>query len=158
MVFVNARPHPVAMGSDRRLGLMSIQQVAPGIDPFAYRYLCGTSHFGRGHIEVAFYEREGDISFYAVRNVAQSNAARLGLERIAKSLRVANRREDEAVVHELFELLSTLNIGSRFAEPAECLALAVNSRLIRAAENEVVFRAFNRKYNRLHSIFDKRSA
>lgn len=154
VVFVNARGNPLNSDSDRRYGLISIRQIEPRIGPLAYRYLCWTSHFGRGHIEVAFYESNSEVSFYSVRNIAQSNAQRLGFGRISKALKIRNRREDETVIHEMADLFGHLQITARHAEPAECLKLAVNSRLLRASSNEGTLGALHRKYHRLHATLD----
>jgi len=130
--------------------MISLQQVRPTIGRAAYRWICWTSHLGCGHVEVAFYEEGGLVTFYAVRNMARANAVRLGCTKMAARLRLAPRHEDALVLTEVSRLLSLAGMKTRQAQPEECLRLALNRRLARGGRLGDVRRRIYRKYEKLH--------
>ena len=131
--------------------MVSLRQVRPTIGRIAYRWICATTHMGCGHVEVAFYEERGLVTFYAVRNMARANAARLGCTKMAAGLRLAARYEDALVLTEVSRLLSLAGMKTRQAQPEECLRLALNRRLARGGRLGDVRRRIYRKYEKLHA-------
>jgi hypothetical protein len=104
-IFVHSRGRPASGARAANYGMISVRQQRPKISRFVYQYFCLTSHFGLGHLEIAFYEQGRRITFYGVRNIARSNALRLGLTRVAEKLRITKRDEELLVISEIALLL-----------------------------------------------------
>ncbi len=156
--YVHPRSRPLAAKENGKYGVFSIQQQNPSIGRAAYRFFCQTSHFGCGHVEIAFYERGGEVTFYGVRNIARANASRIGLVNLSKRLQLIKRDEDALVLSAASRMLRTKGFETRHARPDECLNLAVNSRLLRYSVNVITLSTLYRKYDKLHAIIENRSA
>jgi len=107
---------------------------------------------------VAFYEENGEVVFYGVRNIARANAARLGLENLARAFQILRKKEDEAVLLVLVRMFLKHGINSRHAEAEECLKFAVSQRLLHPGRREEALGRLHRKYERLYAILDKQPA
>ena len=89
-----------------------------------------TSHFGCGHIEIAFYEKAGRVGFYGVRNTARSNAHRPGGLETAKKLLLVRRDEARVLIREVAPLFEEHGLVTGVAAAHECAALSVDGRLL----------------------------
>ncbi|MCB9872141.1 MAG: hypothetical protein H6837_19960 [Planctomycetes bacterium] len=147
---VHARRGPMgaAVGSDH--GFFSLRLVVPGVGAWTYRFLCATSHFGCGHVEVAFYEIEGVVTFYGVRNLASGNAHRLGWRQLAKRLQLTLGQE-ACILGALSRLLRENGFAVAHAAPRDCVDLSVDDRLVPVDAALRVRRSLQRKYQRLQT-------
>ena len=146
-VFVHSRPRPRSTQRAAHFGMISVRQERPSVGRILYRYLCLTSHFGCGHVEVAFYEAGGQVTFYAVRNTARSNAARVGWGDVSERLGAPG--EDVRILRTLTLKLERVGLSARFAPASECVELAVNRRLIDPRSLRRTTAALEKKYRRL---------
>lgn len=151
-VFVHPRLRPAGATAPARYGLLSVRQRHPKVSPWLYRYLCLTSHFGCGHLEIAFYEKADVVTIYGVRNIARSNAHRLGLRGAADRLLLSRREEARVLLHEILPLLAEHGLAVRLAAPGECVALSVNRRLLHPASESTALGALRRKYEKLQDL------
>ena len=71
------RPRPTNGCSSAKYGMISLSLIRPGLDQFVYRLIRLTSHFGCGHLELAYMDIDGGIEIYAVRNILKANISRL---------------------------------------------------------------------------------
>lgn len=131
--------------------MISVRQIRPRVNRALYRYLCLTGHFGCGHVELAFYERGGEVTIYGIRNIARANAHRLGLSRAADKLSIADTGESQTVLLAVLQALAKLGVTGRLAPPHECVDLAVNKRLLKPAASGLVLRTLLKRYAHLHS-------
>lgn len=127
--------------------MFSCRQDLPALNRWLSRYLCLTSHFGCGHLEIAFYDDGAQLTIFAVRNTARSNAQRLGWRRIAKRLR--SERSDLRAVRALINELECAGTSVRLAPATQCVALALNPRLVPRPSLAKTRAALGRKYRRL---------
>ena len=155
---VHSRQRPPSGARRAEYGMISVRQRRPRIGRPLYWYFCLTSHFGSGHVEIAFYRRGRRITFYAVRNVARSNASRLGLTGIADDLLLGRRDGEARLAMELARLLGDHGFVTSFACPDECVRLSVCPRLLRPGSQWEALGALRRKYERLHGSFAPREA
>jgi hypothetical protein len=98
-------------------------------------------------MEIAFYEKQGRVTLYALRNTASSNAFRLGLFGIAKKLMLAKR--DDAVMRVVMQHLEKNDFVTRLADVSECVKLSVSNRLIRPGSRVRAASAMKKKYVQL---------
>jgi hypothetical protein len=158
VVFVHPRPKPRSFSRDAVFGMISLQQQRPVVSRFLYRYFCLTSHFGCGHLEIAFYEKEGKVTFYSVRNVIRSNAARIGCSRIAQKLVVAQRHEEKAIIQEVARLLGENGLVTGLATAHECVDLSVRKRFLHPRLRQGTLRALKKKYEILQKATENGAA
>ncbi len=151
-VFVHPRLRPGGSTTPARYGLLSVRQVHPRVGPWLYRYLCLTSHFGCGHLEIAFYENSGTVTIYGVRNIARANAHRLGLREAAEKLLLSRRDEARMLLHEILPLLAGHGLAVRLAAPCECVALSVNRRLLHPSSESAALDALRKRYEKLQDL------
>ena len=149
VVFVHSRKCPPSGSDEANYGMISVRQQRPGMSRLLYWYFCLTSHFGLGHMEIAFYEQQRRLTFYGVRNIARSNALRLGLTMIADKLLLIKRDEELHVILEVGRLLEEHGIAANFAGSDECVNLSVCARLLHPAVQGRALDALKRKYERL---------
>lgn len=124
------RVHARRNGPQGLTGIISARLRNATIHPLLYRYLCLCSHFGCGHVEVAFLEREGEISIYAVRNTALSNVERFGFKRLAQALGPRREKQLFDLAQAMVSLLREHGLKVRALAPAECVRLSVNPFLL----------------------------
>ena len=77
-VRVHARIPPTPRREAQVAGMISVYLEDPGIPRSLYSLLRVSSHFGCGHIELAFREDDSSVCVFAVRNMLRSNLDRLG--------------------------------------------------------------------------------
>jgi hypothetical protein len=148
-VCVNAKMPSGTLNSDVKAGMFSIYLLAPGIPTSLYRLLRLTSHFGTGHIEMAFYEHGDAIVFFAVRNILRSNIERLGMG-IQFSNLGFNSKDDEIIALQLiFQDLGSRGIEVAFAPPEECIELAISKSLLIKKTRDRTIDSMLRRYKRI---------
>ena len=150
LVSIDPRPRPPTGSGEASFGMISLRQRVPRISRLAYRYFCLTSHFGNGHVEVAFYQEGHRVTFYGVRNIARSNARRLGLRRMADRLRLMARDEEVEVVVALARLLEGQGLATSFARADECVDLSVCRQLLHPASQVRALHCLGRMYENLN--------
>jgi len=138
--------------------MISVRQVAPAVGRMSSWYFRWTSHFGRAHAEVAFYERAGRVTIYGVRNIASANARRLGLHGLAERLRLAGSREEERLLGVVSEALGRAGCSVALAPPRECVELSVNERLLPPGRGARVREDLLRRYARLAATSRERAS
>ncbi len=148
-VRVHARRRPRALGSSANAGMISIYLVSPGILRLIYFVLRLTSHFGVGHVEIAFFETDKGITIFAVRNIIQSNIHRLRLGFLFPTLKLSKERDEIAVLQRIVDELNVRGLAASLSPPEECVALAVNRSLIKSQTCSVANDALKRKYQRI---------
>lgn len=124
------RVHARRNGPQGLTGVISAQLRNTAIHPLLYRYLCLCGHFGCGHVEVAFLEREGEISIYAVRNTALSSVERFGFKRLAQTLGPRREKQLFDLAQAMVSLLRERGLKISTLAPAECVRLSVNPFLL----------------------------
>ena len=154
-VVVAVHRRPTAPTDHRHSGMISVRLVVSHVRHPLYSLFCLTSHFGCGHIEIAFYECEGRIVLYAVRNILKSNAERIGVGRLFEAFPLQANDDEISVLQQIREVLHQQGLETSFASPDECVALAVDNRLLHPARQARARAALKRKYTRLwgHALF-----
>lgn len=148
-VCVNARTPSGMLNSDVKAGMISIYLLAPGIPTSLYRLLRLTSHFGTGHIEMAFYEHGDAIVFFAVRNILRSNIERVRMGKQFSNLRF-NSKDDEIIALQLiFQALYSRGIQATFAPPEECIKLAISKSLLNKSTRDRTIDSMLRRYRHI---------
>ena len=150
---VYARRQPADGGPRADHGVISLRLRRPPMPRWLYRIICATSHFGDGHVEVAFYWRGNAVTVYAVRNIAAGNVHRLGLAAAAARLRITSARESLSVLRGVADALKAIGLQVGHAIPEECIALSVDDRLLAAGDRERAVTHWRRHYRRLHQQF-----
>jgi hypothetical protein len=157
-VRVHAKTSPSTSGAARVGGMISVYLVHPGIRRSLYSLLRVSSHFGCGHIELAFYEDDSSVCVFAVRNILRSNLDRLGCNTCFRSLSLSTERDEIAVLARILKELRTQNLNAYLASPSECVDLAVSPWLLRPRIRARAITALTRKYERMArqvAMFDK---
>ena len=152
-VFVHRRPAPIDATPNVRFGMISVRQRRSSINRWLYHYLLLTSHFGCGHLEVAYYETDDFVVFYGIRNILKSNVDRLGLRTVGDKLRLATHGENILVLQELASLLAMRELTTSFATGRECVRLAVRAELLNPQSQDLILSNLEKKYDRLHDRF-----
>ncbi|MEM7457228.1 MAG: hypothetical protein AAF456_22995 [Planctomycetota bacterium] len=130
-------------------GMFSTWLLSPPIQTYVYRLLRLTSHFGCGHIEVAFIEFEDQIVIYAVRNILKSNLDRIGFRRISARLGLCEEQSEIAVIRSIAQLTREQGLQIAVATPQDCVQLAVTPLLIHPTRIEKTLNALEKKYLRI---------
>lgn len=146
---VNARPSPKAIDSEARAGMISLYLESPGISSLFYAFMRLTSHFGYGHVEIAFYEVNHNVTFFAVRNILRSNLDRLRINQYIEGLKFSSDDDEIVLLQGVFHKLNSLGIKASFATPDECVSLAVNPSLLVPKQRNLATEALRRKYRRI---------
>lgn len=146
---VHSRPIPKSVEVASSAGMISVFLHSPGISRLSYFVLRLTSHFGMGHIEIAFYEKHNCIVFFATRNMLQANIDRIGLKRFFPALRLSSRDDEIAVLQQIVNLFSSYGKTFSFALPEHCIALAVHPSLLNPKTEMRMKEAISRNYKRI---------
>ena len=149
LLSVHARSNPRSFRGEANFGMISIRQKHPTVAPLMHRYFCMTSHFGCGQMEIAFYEKQGRVTLYALRNTAASNAHRLGCFGIAKKLKLSKR--DDVVMLAIVRYLEKSDFVTGLADVSECIDLSVSHRLLRPGSRLRAINALKKKYCQLET-------
>lgn len=155
---VHARPRPSAAATGKTYGVLSLQQQNPSIPGWAYRYLCATSHFACGHIEIAFYTDQSELTFYGIRNLASANARRLGFAQWAARLRLVPSAENELLLHAVSALLRERGWTTKHAAARDCLLYAVDHRLLPPGREAQMKNTLRLRYEKLSLAMNRDSA
>ena len=148
-VRVNARARSNRVNSGVKAGMISIYMLAPGIPTSLYRLLRLTSHFGTGHLEMAFYEHGDSVVFFAVRNILRSNIERVRMGQQFSNLRF-NSKDDEIIALQLiFQALGSRGIQATFAPPEECIKLSISKSLLNKKTRDRTIDSMLRRYKRI---------
>lgn len=128
--------------------MVSVHLLKPGIPSPLYLLLRLTSHFGCGHIEMAFFESEEKTTFYAVRNILRSNLERVQLQRMFE-LNLLNERDEINALRAIMQELSELGCRVDFADPEECVSYAVSPSLLSPEKRKRAVKSLTSKYRRI---------
>ncbi len=148
-ICVHARAPSKSLGPECIAGMMSIYLVTPGMPRFFYAVLRLTSHFGCGHIEIAFYEEKSEVTFFAIRNIIRSNVDRLGCRWPFRNLKLADDNDEVVVLRMIIQLLHAKGFSTSFASPEDCVSLAVNESLLNPRTRDRTIEAIKRRYRRV---------
>lgn len=151
LIRVNGRPAPRMLSRQANAGMISLYLQSPAISSLLYAGLRLTSHFGHGHVEIAFYETTENVTCYAVRNIVRSNIDRLRLNRSFSNLKILTENDEIALVEQVLLKLRSLGIVARFASPSECILLAVSPSLLLRKQKGLAIEALQRKYRRIEN-------
>lgn len=155
---VHPRRRPARAGRLGDFGLFSLRLLQPPVDSLADQYFRSTSHFGCGHVEVAFYEHQGAVTVYAIRNIAEANARRLGLVDLAARFRLSQAGEEGHVLRATRDLLEAEGFRVAHAPAQLCLDLAVDDRLLPLDAQSRAREILRRKYERLSVVLEEARA
>lgn len=148
-VHVHPRAPAATLPPVRHAGMISINLLSPGIPRFIYGLLRLTSHFGCGHIEIAFYEDSDAVTVYAIRNIIRSNIDRFGGKHVFRSLKLASENDEILILQKTLKALNDLGIETELALPEDCVRFAVNRLLLDASRRDAATEALHRKYSRI---------
>lgn len=146
---VHARSPPGSITANRCAGMLSIWLTSPGTIPPLYGLLRMTSHFGCGHIEIAFYEEHDTIIFYAIRNIVRSNAERIGCTYFFRNLNLRRNSDEIALLQKLSLTLNSLGLKTSFASPDDCVDFSVDNQLLRPEKRTRIRSTLRKKYVRI---------
>ncbi len=148
-VRVHGKIAPRKSGATRVGGMISVYLMHPGIRRSLYSLLRVSSHFGCGHIELAFYEDDSTVCVFAVRNMLRSNLDRVGCNAWFRSLPLSTERDELCVLARILKELRTQDLNAYLVSPAECVDLAVSPWLLRHQIRARAITALTRKYERM---------
>ena len=151
LIRVHARVPPHPLPRKWRAGMFSACLLSPGIPRPVYALLRMTSHFGCGHLEVAFYECGGAVVIYAIRNIVKANAARIGCEHLLRNLDLGEESDEILVLRGLVQTLGAHGLQTSFASPEDCVTFAVNDLLLRPAKRVMTRAILRVRYTRIWS-------
>ena len=149
LIRVHARIPPHSLPPDRRAGMVSIKVASPGISRALYALLCVTSHFGCGHVEIAFYEENGCVVFYGLRNTLKANAERLGSRFLPRTNFPRNRDDEIAILNEVSRILESNGLKTSLAAPGDCVKLSVNDILLHPERRHKTMDSLQNLYARI---------
>lgn len=146
---VHSRHASGAFPNGQRAGMISVRLVAPKIARPIYAWLCMTSHFGCGHIEIAFYEERERLVVFGVRNMLKANAWRIGLKARASKLQLCEDSDEVRVLTTVCRFLTENEFHVAFAEPSVCVQLAVDPSLLKPNKRDCTMDVIRKKYVRI---------
>ena len=149
------RVRPSAASESGRYGLLSLQRLSPDTSGLVYSFFCSTSHFGRGHVEIAFFEHEGEVTYYGIRNIASANAHRLGLKKLSSRFRLSRSGEDALVLRFVSQILEKNGFAVKHAAAEDCIKLAVDCRLLPRGNEVKVRNMLHQKYQKLYLAINR---
>lgn len=147
---VHARSVAKLRGDGRMAGMVSVVWAESGIHPSVYRFLQLISHFGCGHVELAFFEERGVVHFYAVRNILRSNLERIGFHRLSRRLPGSTENSEILVIKTVCQALQDHGMDVVFLPPHDCVSLAVTESLLDPKQSDRCVSALLRKYHRIY--------
>ncbi len=148
-ICVNARLPSKRLGVGAKAGMVSTYLLCPGIPKPLYWLLRLTSHFGTGHIEMAFYEDDEFVVFFAIRNILRSNLDRLGMRKQFRNLKFNSNDDEIVAIQAIFQALGSRGIKTRFAPPEECIELAIDKSLLNQTTRDQTIESMMRRYKRI---------
>ena len=156
--YIHPRIRPSVASGCGNFGVFSLQLLSTNIAGWAYSFFCSTSHFGCGHFEIAFFENEGEVTYYGIRNIASANARRLGLNRLSTRFRLARSGEDVLMLHFVSRFLEEKGFVAKHATAHDCINLTVDNRLLPYGGEAKVRDSLYQKYQRLYVAINNASA
>ncbi len=148
---VHARPTPEGEDPSRRFAMVSARQLNRRHHRWAYRYLLATSHFGCGHLELACFEEQGQLTFFGIRNMARANAVRFGLPWMGTDeLGTLNDTETE-FARACRAALHVNGTKPSWTSPTESVQLSMQPRLLALADRPRFKRHLVARYLRLQT-------
>ncbi|MBL8812107.1 MAG: hypothetical protein JNM43_18220 [Planctomycetaceae bacterium] len=148
-VRVHGKILPSMNDATRVGGMISVYLMHPGIRRSLYSLLRVSSHFGCGHIELAFYENDSTVCVFAVRNILRSNLDRIGCKTWFRSLSFSTEQDELLVLARILKQLRAMNLNAHLVSPAECVDLAVSPWLLRPQIRCRAITALTKKYERM---------
>lgn len=146
---VHGKKRPANGLFSAKYGMISIELVYSGIHPFLDRILLLTSHFGCGHLEMAYMDKNDRLEIYAVRNIAKANVSRFRLGKIFSSLKLITMKEEHLVLSKILSVLSNRGMSCGMASPHECCRLAISPGLLKSKTERITREWLLRKYQRI---------
>lgn len=146
---VHRRRLPATKPTIGPTGMLAIRLQASGLPGWLDRWMCLTSHFGSGHIELAFVESAESVIFYAVRNIAASNLARIGGQRWLGLTYAARCPDDCSVLLDVADWLGRHGVTCSLAPAQDCVDYAVNRGLVPADRWPQLRLNLEKRYTRL---------
>lgn len=129
--------------------MISARLILPGISGWLYSGLQLTSHFGCGHIEIAFYEDGNRVIVYGIRNIIDANAKRIGLKSQLQNLNLASESEAIQVLTKIIDALRKKGLTTLLATPQSCVELSVDPRLLHLKRQAKILAVLEKRYQRL---------
>jgi len=148
-VRVNSRSPPRMLGAGRKAGMISVQLISPGISGVLYALLRITSHFGCGHVEIAFYETNERIIVFGIRDIVRSNIERIGLQKTFCKLTLFSDDDEVDLLRRILQELRVRGVSCNLASPKECVTLALNQSLLKPEKCDRVIKALTKRYRRI---------
>jgi len=149
VLYVHSRVRPSAANKSGNFGVFSLRQSSPNVGRWTNQFFCLTSHFGCGHVEIAFFENDGEVTFYGIRNIASANAHRLGFSGLSARFRLAKSGEDALVLRFISKFLEEKGFAAKHATAHDCVNFAVDNRLLPRESDVKVKTSLYQKYERL---------
>lgn len=146
---VHGKKRPVNGFFSAKYGMISIELVHSGVHPLLDRMLRLMSHFGCGHLEMAYMDKNDRLEIYAVRNIAKANISRFRLGKIFSSLKLITMEEEHLVLSKILSVLSNRGMSCGMASPNECCRLAISPGLLKSKTEKVTREWLLRKYQRI---------
>ena len=132
-----------------KYGMISLSLLKPGVDQSLYGLLRLTSHFGCGHLELAYRDINDGIEIYAVRNTLEANISRFRLNQVFSSLKKITNEDEHRVLIQTISMLGKLGITCRLSSPSECCRLAIAHNLLKPGTQDFIIKLLHRKYERI---------
>lgn len=148
-VRVHARPCVRISGETRNCGMISVSLKDPRLPRMLYSLMRLSSHFGCGHVELAFYENGNGVCVFAVRNMLRSNLDRIGFGSSLGKLPLWNERDEIAILAHVLNELREQKLDARLSSPEESVRLAVSRWLLNPKTRERSLAALTRRYQRI---------
>ena len=146
---VHGKGRPANGCFSAKYGMISLKLINSGVNPFLYRILRLMSHFGCGHIELAYMDKDDGIEIYAVRNILKANISRLRLSQIFSSLKPITTEDEHRVISKTISILGNRGINCRLATPFECCRMSISPRLLNPKTESLTKDLLLRKYERI---------
>ncbi len=146
---VHRRRLPASKRTMGPTGMIAISLQSPGVLSWLYRWLCLTSHFGTGHVELAFVELPEGITFYAVRNIVRSNLERIAGSNWFPTLKLQRPQDEIQVLLRVAHWLRERGVPTYFAPAEECVTFSIDRCLVRPDRLPRVQAALERRYRQI---------
>lgn len=155
---IHPRVRPSSASAEGRFGVFSLRKQSSGVGGLIYSLFCSTSHFGGGHVEIAFFEKDGEVTYYGIRNIASANAHRLGLKTLSSYFRLSRSGEDALVLRFVSRSLEENGFAIKHATAHDCINFTVDNRLLPRGREQKVRKSLHRKYQKLYLVINNDSA
>jgi hypothetical protein len=158
LIRVHARSPPPSLTCSSAAGMLSVHLTSPRTPRPLYALLRMTSHFGCGHIEIAFYEEHDTVIFYAIRNIVRANADRIRCGRLLRNLMLCEDGDEIVLLQKLSQTFNDLGLKTSFASPEDCVTLSVNNLLLRPERRSEIRSTLLKRYARIWKKAEMRNS